>query len=97
MKFIPLDRPASNDFIISVDNLDWVQGQNNCGCSFSVLGSRLLNLSYPDYLKFCCSMGGELQGRAGYVIPYFKDKTNCKKICDILNKEWNKIKSLVEA
>lgn len=96
MKFIPLDRPASNDFIISVDNLDWVQGQNNCGCSFSVLGSRLLNLSYPDYLRYLRSEGGELCGRTGYVICYFKDRAACKKICDRLNSEWNKIKSLVE-
>ena len=95
MKFIPVERSDST-YMIGLDNLDWANGKNNCGCSFNVLGARLLNLSYPDYLRYLRSIGADLRGRNGYSFAIFKDKEKCQSICTRLNKEWATIKSYIE-
>lgn len=95
MKFIPVESSNSSKWRIGIDNLDWAVGNNSSGCSFNVLGARLLNLTYSDYLKFLRSNGGELRGRIGYSYALFSNKTNCQKICSLLNREWDKIKKYV--
>ena len=70
--------------------------KNSCGCSFNVLGSRLLNMTYPNYLRYLRANGAELYGKQGYSYAYFKDKSKCQEICSLLNKEWKKVKDYVE-
>lgn len=94
MRFLPVERFDST-YLINFDNLDWAANNNACGCSFNVLGARLLNLSYPDYLKFLRASGGELRGKTGYSYAIFKNKEDCQKICNLLNKEWKKIEKIL--
>lgn len=96
MKFIPVSNYDETNWRIGADNLDWVNGQNQDGCSFNVLPARLLDMTYPDYLKYLRSLGAELRGRTGYPYAIFKDKKSCEEVCKSLNKEWNKIKEYVE-
>ncbi len=96
MKFIPVSDCDETNWRIGVDELDWAAGKNSCGCSFNVLPARLLQMSYPDYLKYLRANGGELRGHTGYTYAVFKDKKICEKFCTVLNKEWNKIKEYIE-
>lgn len=96
MRFIPSSNPDESFWMIGVDNLDWVNGKNYCGCSFNVLPARLLHMSFPDYLRYMRANGATLKGREGYAYPVFKDKSVCQKFCTQLNKEWDRIKSYVE-
>lgn len=96
MKFIPVPNPDETKWKIGMDNIDWANEKNKCGCSFNVLGARLLNLSYPDYLRYLRANGAELYGRTGYSYAYFEDKGKCQSICTLLNKEWDRVKSYVE-
>lgn len=96
MKFIPVSNCDEINWRIGVDELDWAIGKNSCGCSFNVLPARLLQMSYPDYLKYLRANGGELRGREGYTFVTFKDKKICEKFCSQLNKEWDRIKEYVE-
>ena len=96
MKFIPISNPDETKWKIGMDNLDWADNKNSCGCSYNVLGALLLHMSYPDYLRYLRANGAELFGKAGYSYAYFKNKTKCQEICSLLNKEWNKIKKYVE-
>jgi hypothetical protein len=59
--------------------------------SFHVLDARLLGLSYPDYLRFCQSRGAKLYGRNGYAYPTWKDKRECQQVCNLIEKEWQKL------
>ena len=96
MRFIPTETATEGVWMIGEDNLDWVQGSNACGCSFHVMGARLLHMTYPDYLKYLRANGAELRGRTGYVYPVFKDKDVCQSFCTQLNKEWAKVKKYIE-
>lgn len=45
------------------------------GGSLNILPARLLNLTYPDYLRLCRdAYGADLYGREGYSYPVFKTK-----------------------
>lgn len=96
MKFLPVSNCDNTKWKIGMDNLNWVSDKNSCGCSFNVLGARLLNMTYPDYLRYLRANGAELYGRIGYSYAHFEDKTKCQEVCSLLNKEWNKIKQYVE-
>ena len=63
MKFIPVSDCNETNWRIGVDELDWTAGKNSCGCSFNVLPARLLQMSYPDYLKYLRANGGEIHPR----------------------------------
>lgn len=65
--------------------------QNTIGCSYNVIPSRLLNMSYSNYLRWLRDKGATLAGRMGYSYAKFKDKKSCEEVCKILNKEWQKI------
>lgn len=58
--------------------------------SYWILGSRLLGLSYPNYLRYLRDKyGATLVGRNGIPRFYFKEKKNCEKVIDELNKRFN--------
>lgn len=59
--------------------------------SYNVVPARLLGFTYPDYLRYCRAHGAILKGKDGYTHPVWTDKTDCKKICDLINKEWEKV------
>lgn len=59
--------------------------------SYNILAARLLGLSYPDYLKYCASIGAKLRGSEGYAYPSWKEKTAADKLCKRLNEEWDKV------
>lgn len=61
-----------------------------CHNSYAILAARLLNLSYPEYLRYCASKGGTLKGRTGFPIVYFKQKKLAEEICQLINKEWDR-------
>lgn len=96
MKFIPVETATTGIWMIGFDNLDWAEYKNEHGCSYNVLGSRLLQMSYPDYLKYLRSRGAELRGKSGIIYPVFKDKNICERFCTQLNSEWDRIRGYVE-
>lgn len=59
--------------------------------SYQVLNARLLGLSYPSYLRFCQSKGAKLHGRDGYAYPTWKNKKECQEVCNMIEKEWQKL------
>ena len=58
--------------------------------SYSVLAARLLNFTYPEYLRYCAVHGATLKGRTGFPHPVFKEKKNADKICSLINSEWDR-------
>ena len=58
--------------------------------SYGILAARLIGFSYPDYLRYCAVNGATLKGREGFPHPTFKDKKDAEKICNLINKEWDK-------
>ena len=76
----------------------YFQGEPNLyfTSSYHVVASRILGFSYPDYLRYCRSHGAALRGKQGYSFPVWIDKNECQKICNLLNKEWDKLKSLIQ-
>lgn len=55
--------------------------------SFAVLPARLMNLTYPDYLRFCRDvLGAEIVGKnSGYPIAYFSKGKNLFQLVRLLN------------
>lgn len=96
MKYSPTDIPSTNTWMISIDDISWLNG-NQFHSSFHVLEARLLKMSYPDYLRFLRANGAELRGKQGYTVATFKNKADCQKICNMLNKEWKVIESILKA
>ena len=47
MKFLPIEGSTEGIWKIGVDNLDWVDNSNTCGCSFVIMPARLLGMKYP--------------------------------------------------
>lgn len=95
MKFLPVETLEENIWAIGIDIPDFVVNTNSIyRSSYGVIGSRLLGLSFPDYLKFLAANGGELRGKQGYAGAVFKDKSKCLKICNMLNIEWEKLNRL---
>ncbi len=94
MKFLPVEGITEDIWKVGIDDLNWVNNANTCGCSYVVLPARLLGMTYPDYLRWCRSKGGELRGKTGYTTVVFKDKNICKEICDMINKEWKRVEKV---
>lgn len=61
--------------------------------SYNVLVARVLNLSYPDYLRYCRDrLGAELIGKNGlYVTAYFDNTPEVKQLVQLLNKRMDYI------
>ena len=62
-----------------------------CKGSYNVLAARLLGFTYPDYLRYCRSLGGILRGREGYTYCVFKDRKVCANLCARLDKEFKRV------
>lgn len=95
MTFMPRENPdgywqaAVNEVPFSAQGM--IKG------SLNVLQARLLDLSYADYLQFCrANYNGMLRGRSGYSYCVYKDKADCQKVCQILNKEWIKVEKFLK-
>lgn len=58
--------------------------------SYGVLAARLLGFTYPEYLRYCAVNGGTLKGRTGFPHCVFKNKKDAEKICNLINKEWDR-------
>lgn len=90
MKFAPAEMAQEGRWTVGVDDLSWVTDNGIVyRSSYHVVGARLLGLSYPNYLRYLQSCGGELKGREGYSFVYFKDKAACQKVCKELQKRWD--------
>lgn len=96
MKFRPTEMASCNDWMIGIDEVDWLNGNQFCS-SFHVLEARLFEMTYPDYLRYLRANGAELRGKQGYTVAAFKNKADCQKICTMLNKEWGVIEPVLKA
>lgn len=68
------------------------------GGSFSIIGARVLGLSYPNYLRYMRdTYGGEIRGREGYPYLIFKDQGKCLMAIQELNKNWKKIETALQS
>ena len=59
--------------------------------SFNIICSRLLNMSYANYLRFCRDiLGATLIGKGSmYIVPYFKKGENLFALVKLLNARAN--------
>lgn len=88
MKYIPFEMADGGKWMAALDDIEVIRNENIIfHGSFQVVGSRLLGLSYPDYLRFLQSRGATLKGKKGYCYGYFKDKAACQKVCKLLNEK----------
>ena len=58
--------------------------------TFLLIPSRILGISYPDYLRFASSLGGVVIGKTGYPGVYFDKKEDAEKLQKIVIDYWNK-------
>lgn len=92
MKYIPFEMADGGKWMPAFDDIDIIRDKEIIyHGSFQVPASRLLGLTYPDYLRFLQSRGATLKGKAGYCYGYFKDKAACQKICNLLNEKWKQL------
>ena len=53
MKYLPQEMCQEGHWMAAMDDIDFIRDNEVIfSGSFQVLGSRLLGLSYPDYLRF---------------------------------------------
>lgn len=59
--------------------------------SYNILGARLMNLSYADYLRFCRDIvGAEIMGKdTRYPVPYFVKSNETRAFVDLLSARMN--------
>lgn len=92
MKGFYVDTDCNDKFIIVFDAHDeLICSDFFYTSSYTVLQARLLGLSYPDYLRFCQSKGAKLKGHTGYAGPSWADKKSCQEVCNMLEKEWQRL------
>lgn len=97
MKYIPREMCQEGCWLAALDNIDFIQTEGIIFCgSFQVIGSRLLGMSYPDYLRFLQSKGATLKGKKGYCYGYFKDKNACQEICNLLNEKCGELAKVIK-
>lgn len=66
-----------------------------CKSSYHVIGARLLGLSYPDYLRYCRTLGAELRGVQGYSFPVWKTSAGTEKLISQLKGELKKMEGII--
>lgn len=60
--------------------------------SYAVFESRLMMLTYPQYLRLCRDVyGAELYGKNSFPVPYFSDEKKAQLLVDELNKRINEL------
>ena len=68
------------------------------GGSYSIIGARVLGLSYPNYLRYMRdTYVGEIRGREGYSYLVFKDQGKCLMAIKELNKYWVEIENALQS
>ena len=68
------------------------------GGSYSIIGARVLGLSYPNYLRYMRdTYDAEVRGREGYSYLVFKDQGKCLMAIQELNKNWQKIETALQS
>ena len=99
MKVLPKESCNQGYYSFTIEDNQFVEFEGYCfRSSYNVLFARLLGLSYPDFLRFCRAAGGILMGKQGYAYVNFKNKMDCQKICNLINKEIKKLeKSIVSS
>lgn len=61
--------------------------------SYNIVGSRVLGLSYPDYLRYLrTNHGATLKGKVGFTYAVWNTEEECKKAVDDLNSHLEPIK-----
>lgn len=63
--------------------------------SYHILAARLLGFTYPEYLYYCAAHGGALKGRGSFPYVIFKEQNDASKICNCINKEWDKVYKII--
>ena len=67
------------------------------GGSYSIIGARVLGLSYANYLRYMRdTYGAEVRGREGYSYLIFKDQGKCLMAVQELNKYWAEIENALK-
>lgn len=86
--FEPME--LSPGWLVKIVDIGWIKdNQIEFHGSFHVVEARLLGLTYPDYLRYLMSLGGEIRGKQGYSVVVFEDKETCERVCLELSKRWN--------
>ena len=95
MKGFKVDTSANDKYFIVFDGYAALPETLPYTSSYLLLQARLLGLSYPDYLRFCQSKGGKLKGKTGYTIVLWEDKKQCQEVCNLIEKEWQKLIKMI--
>ena len=77
---------------IKIDSLPFPRGTTG---SYNILPARFLNLSYPDYLRYCRDrLGADLVGKnKKYVVPYFDKTPEVREFVRLLNNRYALVKN----
>lgn len=68
------------------------------GGSYSIIGARVLGLSYANYLRYMRdTYDAEVRGREGYSYLIFKNQGKCLMAIQELNKNWQKIETALQS
>lgn len=68
------------------------------GGSYSIIGARVLGLSYPNYLRYMRdTYDAEVRGREGYSYLIFKNQGKCLMAIQELNKNWQNIETALQS
>ena len=95
MKIFYPDETYDNMWMISID-IDKIEFNGEgiawyFTSSYNVIAARLTGFDYADWLRYCRGNGATIRGREGYSRAVWKDKKDCQKICDMLNREIEKV------
>lgn len=63
--------------------------------SYHVIGARLLGFYYPDYLRYCRTLGAEIRGTQGYSFPIWKTKAGAEKLLSQLKEALKEVEDLL--
>lgn len=64
--------------------------------SFNILAARLLDFTYPDYLRYVRqNHNAVLKGKRGYSYAIYKDKKDCTDVVTLLNDVWEKVEAAI--
>lgn len=79
-------------YVLSINDYEGFMLKGTVG-SYNVIFSRILNMSYPTFLRFCRDMcGAELIGKNSlYVVPVFERGGRLKQLVNLLNNQANLI------
>lgn len=88
--FTVLDHYEEGFYMVFFEHPDFMGG--NFGGSYHIIASRILGLTYPNYLRYMRDkFGGEIRGREGYSTVIFKDQGKALIAAQELNKAWQSV------